>query len=457
MANQVTLTFGGDADQLAKAAKQADEATAGVAKGVSGSADEMKKASKTSDDLLGHFGQLGAAVTGASTAFDDVGSAVSALSDLQKAGAERASAHARALSDVDQAGLDAKQALRDVSQAQLDLNQSFVDAKQATANATQAQIDIKQAALDAETAQNDYNDAVKEHGKNSAEAKQATIDLAQATQDLSQANIDAEQATADAGQAQEDTKQSSQDMTQAQKDAKDAQLDLNDAQREANPPELAKFSQQLELVTPLLAGMTSVTGLVTAAQWAWNAAQAASPTTWIIIAIVALIAVIVLIATKTTWFQDIWRVAWGGIKTAAVAVWDWLNDLPGKIGDTFKSVSGAISAPFRAAFNLVSDAWNNTIGKLSWTVPGWIPFIGGNTIAAPHLPRFHAGGVVPGAPGSEMMAILQAGETVTPAGQGGGMVLELRSSGNDVDDMLVEILSRAVGRRGGNVQLVVGR
>ena len=159
----------------------------------------------------------------------------------------------------------------------------------------------------------------------------------------------------------------------------------------------------------------------TGIQWLLNAALDANPVGLIIIAIAALIAIIVLIATKTTWFQDLWKVAWGWIKNTAVDVWEWLKALPDKLADVFKSVAGAISSPFLAAFNFVADAWNNTIGKLSWTVPSWVPFIGGDTISAPKLPhmvsRFHTGGVVPGFPGQEVLAILQAGERVQTASQ----------------------------------------
>ncbi|MGI3229958.1 hypothetical protein ACRJ4B_45745 [Streptomyces sp. GTA36] len=44
----------------------------------------------------------------------------------------------------------------------------------------------------------------------------------------------------------------------------------------------------------------------TATQWQLNASMFASPVFWIIAAVVALIAIIVLIATKTTWFQTAW-------------------------------------------------------------------------------------------------------------------------------------------------------
>jgi hypothetical protein len=49
-----------------------------------------------------------------------------------------------------------------------------------------------------------------------------------------------------------------------------------------------------------------------------------------------------------------------------------------------------------------------------------------------------------------MLAILQAGETVTPAGRGAATVIELHSSGTAVDDALVEILARAMRARGGD-------
>lgn len=195
----------------------------------------------------------------------------------------------------------------------------------------------------------------------------------------------------------------------------------------------------------------------TGVQWLLNAALTANPIGLIIVAIVALVAIIVLIATKTTWFQDLWRVVWSFVKNTAIDFWDWLKDLPSKLGSVFSSIAGFISAPFKSAFNFVSDAWNHTIGKLSWSVPDWVPFIGGNRISAPQLPKFHTGGVVPGAPGTEMVALLQAGERVTPAGQSGTAVLELRSSGARVDDFLIEMLARAIKGRGGNVQVVLGR
>jgi hypothetical protein len=230
---------------------------------------------------------------------------------------------------------------------------------------------------------------------------------------LEQANADVAQAQLDLKQATEDGNQALLDNKQAAIDAKGAQIDLSTAQRDAAPPtQLTVWTERLSSMAPLLFTIIGATQLFTGTTWALNFAWLASPITWIVLGIIALIAVIVLIATKTTWFQDAWRVAWSAIKTAAVAVWDWIKGLPDMIGSAFKKIYDFITAPFRAAFNFVSDACNNTVGKLSWTVPSWVPIIGGNTMSAPKMPKFHEGGRVPGFAGQEVMAILRAEETV---------------------------------------------
>lgn len=422
MANKVTLTFAGDATSLEKASKQGEQALGGV----DAAAD---KSGKELGGLSTKMGHLGSAVSGASDALDTIGGSLQAVSDLQQAGAERARRLARAVNAAEL--------------AQADYNEALVDGRQYQLDASQASLDLEQANLDAAVALKDYNAAVKEFGKYSIEAKQAALDLKQADQDSARAQADRAEAL--------------NDVSRASVDAKTAQLDLADAQREANPTDLQKWADQLQLITPLLSAVVGVVGLITAAQWAWNIAQLASPTTWIILAIVALIAVIVLIATKTTWFQDLWKWAWSGIKSAALNVWNWLKQVPGWIGSAFVKVAEFITRPFRAAFNFISDAWNKTIGSLSWTIPGWVPGIGGNTISVPNLPKYHSGGVVPGVPGQEVLAVLQAGETVTPAGRGGGgeMVLRIESGGSQMDDLIVQIINRAIGN--GRLKLTPAR
>lgn len=417
--NKVLLEFAGDASKLDKAAKQSTDALDDVGKASKDTSEQFDKNDKSSSSLLDKYSKLGNAVSGAGDAIDQASGLLDTFSQIQNQSYETSQRQQRALNDV--------------AQAQEDFNQAIRDSKQATIDAGQSQIDKKQADLDAANALKQYNADVKEFGAGSAQAKQDQIDL-------SQAKLDGKQATEDGAQAL-------RDANQATIDAKGAQLDLNDAQREAHPPDLDKWSTQLQTYAPLLSGLVGVMGLVSAAQWAWNAAQLASPTTWIIAAIVALVAIVVLIATKTTWFQTIWKAAWGGIKAAASATWDWLKKLPGWIGDAFKSIGNSVAAPFLWAFNHISDAWNNTIGRLSWTVPGWVPGIGGNNISVPHLPHFHEGGEVPGVPGSNVLAVLQAGETVSGVASSGGsetrVVVQLDSG------VLVDAVASEVGRRGG--------
>jgi len=215
---------------------------------------------------------------------------------------------------------------------------------------------------------------------------------------------------------------------------------------------------------------TSVaTGVATAAQWLWNAAMTANPIGLIIVAIALLVAGIVWLATQTDFFGKAWEVIWGGVKTyfdwvvgnykaaigmmAAAGSWllEQVKKIPAGIAAYFSGLFSVITWPFRTAFNAVARMWNATIGRLSWTVPSWVPFIGGNTISAPRLSTFHTGGTVPGRPGDPVMAILQAGETVgsrSAAGAGGAEIV-IRSDGSRVADALVDLLAGAIRGKGG--------
>jgi hypothetical protein len=420
--NTVAIEFAGDAAKLQAAGKDANKTLSDVGQEVTNSSDQMANASREATDYTDRIGSLGAGVSGMTDAFDSAGAAVQGLVDFQSQGVRRAEELARAALDV--------------AQAQEDYNQALRDGKQAAIDADQAQVDLKQAQLDAAVAQEEYNEAVKEHGRSSTEAQQAAIDL--------------QQAGVDVRQAQEDSAQAIRDGAQASIDAKGATLDLAGAQREANPPDMQKWADQISAITPLLSGLVGVVGIVTAAQWAWNAAQLASPTTWIIVGIAALIAVIVLIATKTDWFQRAWRASWGWIKSAASNTWDFIKRIPGWIGTAFSKVADFVSRPFKAAFNAIARGWNSTIGSLSWTVPGWVPGIGGNTIDVPNLPTFHTGATVPGPPSSEMLAVLQGGERVVSNGeqlQGQGGWVPIR--GDAVIDALIEAIKNRVDRKGG--------
>ena len=115
----------------------------------------------------------------------------------------------------------------------------------------------------------------------------------------------------------------------------------------------------------------------TVAQWALNVALDANPIGIVIIAIAAIVAGIIILSKAGVDFGAVWGTVWGGIKDAAVAVWTWLGNSIGTVKGWFASLGFSIQHAFWSAFNWVASAWNNTIGSLSFTVPGWVPGIGG--------------------------------------------------------------------------------
>lgn len=206
-----------------------------------------------------------------------------------------------------------------------------------------------------------------------------------------------------------------------------------------------------------------------AGQWVLNAALSANPIGLVVIAIAALVAIFVIAWKHSETFRKIVIGAWQGIMSAAKAVgrfftdtlWPWLkgvgdriagmfHDIPGKIKAAFSGLFNILTWPYRKAFNFIADAWNNTIGRLHWTVPDWVPGIGGKGIDVPNLPHFHAGGVVPGVPGTPTVAVLQAGEqvgSVASSTRDDGGWVSIR--GDAVIDALVTAIASRVAAKGG--------
>lgn len=104
-----------------------------------------------------------------------------------------------------------------------------------------------------------------------------------------------------------------------------------------------------------------------------------------------------------------------------------------------KNAAGGIYESFKFAFNGIASLWNNTIGKIEFKIPSWVPGIGGVKFAVPDIPiiggsnpvrhtkdreglaRFHGGGLFRSVrAGGEGLALLRDGERVlTPGDQSG--------------------------------------
>jgi len=155
-----------------------------------------------------------------------------------------------------------------------------------------------------------------------------------------------------------------------------AQAALVDQLAKAIPAIEATFGwlqKNSEWVTPLavaLGALALAIGVITAVQWAWNAAQLASPTTWIILGIVALVALIIYLATKTKFFQTIWEAVWGFLKM--IGAWfagpfkDFFVNTWNAIWSFFKAVGAWFAGPFANFFVML---WQKIVAfaKGVWT------------------------------------------------------------------------------------------
>lgn len=196
------------------------------------------------------------------------------------------------------------------------------------------------------------------------------------------------------------------------------------------------------------------------AQRGLNLAMRANPIGIVITVLAALVAGIVIAYNKSATFRRIVQAAMGAVKLAfqsvvkaGAAVVDWFRDLPGKVGGFVKGVSGVITRPFTDAFAAVRNAWNRYVGGKGFTVPDWIPGLGGKSF---RIPRFHSGGIVSGALGSESLAVLRAGEEVNASGGRGGATIVIRDDGSEISRLLVKVLRKAIRVQGGDVQAVLG-
>lgn len=98
-------------------------------------------------------------------------------------------------------------------------------------------------------------------------------------------------------------------------------------------------------------------------------------------------------ALSTVWsvisrpFQD----GWDKAKAAGEAVLSWFRGLYNAINGALSGVATVIRYPFETAFNAIKSLWNNTVGKISFTIPSWVPGIGGKGFS---FPKMATGGIV---------------------------------------------------------------
>ena len=61
------------------------------------------------------------------------------------------------------------------------------------------------------------------------------------------------------------------------------------------------------------------------------------------------------------------------------------------------------------AFGVIARLWNATFAKIKFTVPDWVPALGGKGFAIPPIPGFAEGGVIQPQPGGAIVRVAEAG------------------------------------------------
>ena len=165
---------------------------------------------------------------------------------------------------------------------------------------------------------------------------------------------------------------------------------------------LATWAQQNPGVFLAVAGAIAA---IATAILAINFAMAANPITLIAIGIGALIAALGVAYTKFDAVRTVVDGVFGAIK------W-WINNVT---IPAFKLLFDVV----KTIFNGIAMVWNNTFGKIKFSVPSWVPGIGGKGFDVPDIPMLANGGIVD----SPTLALIgESGpEAVVPLDRMGGM------------------------------------
>jgi phage-related protein len=237
------------------------------------------------------------------------------------------------------------------------------------------------------------------------------------------------------------------------------------------------------------------TKAMAAAQWLLNAAMSANPIALVIIAIAALIAIIVVAYKRSETFRRIVQSAFAAVRSAAntlrsgvvgafhglvaggSAVISFFRGLPGRITGFIKGLPGTLyhlgSEIIHSFVNGMKAVGGAIVSALSSLIPGPIKSFlhlgspakqgpmsedGGPEHWGEKVSTFFGKGLARGARGIPgVLGGIAPGAGATGGGRGGAIVLEIHSGGTHLDDLLVEVLRKAIGTRGGDVQVVLGR
>jgi hypothetical protein len=176
---------------------------------------------------------------------------------------------------------------------------------------------------------------------------------------------------------------------------------------EAVLPYLQKFADWAQENPDKFTMIAGTIGLIAAAIVITNIAMALNPFAIIAIGVGLLVIALKLAYDKFEIFRKLVDIVFDALVTGGQAVFDGLT-----------TIFSGLYTIFKTLFNGIAKLWNNTIGKLSFKIPNWVPGIGGSGFDVPNIPYLAEGGIVTG---PTVAMIGEAGpEAVIPLNQMNG-------------------------------------
>jgi hypothetical protein len=135
---------------------------------------------------------------------------------------------------------------------------------------------------------------------------------------------------------------------------------------------------------------TATTAAFTVVQTAFNAVMALNPIFLLVALFVAVGAALVILQLKFNIFGKVFE----GVGKIAGTVFDGIKTGFGVVVDAVTGYVKMLVGIYKGLFNGIASVWNNTVGKLSFKIPGWVPGIGGAGFDVPDIPMLANGGIV---------------------------------------------------------------
>jgi hypothetical protein len=211
---------------------------------------------------------------------------------------------------------------------------------------------------------------------------------------------------------------------------------------DALAPKLAAFSawasENPELLKVVVGGLAAVAAAIVLI----NVALALNPFALIAGAVVGLGALLVVAYKQFEPFRKIVDAVFGAIKFGVTEI-------------AIPYIKLLLNV-WKTIFNAIGAIWNNTLGKISFEVPNWVPGLGGKGFSFPKIPALAQGGIVMG---PQIALIGEAGpEAVIPLdrlsdmGMGGGINITVNaglvSTPDQIGQEIIQAIQKAQRRSG---------